>query len=398
MHTAPVEQSKATRRRRLEAALGMGDVSRLSGRTVAVIGLGALGGPVVQHLAMLGIGRIILADPDTVGPENQGNQLVGPADVGLAKVEARRRMIARLNPGIRVTAYRRRLESLGLGVWRDCDLVFVCTDSLASRVAANRRFSQMLGIPWVNAATDGGGGRMFGKVGSFGGGAEAACYTCAHGEEALAPYLKGAKAGCPTWWGLREGEQTLPTLSASPEAAVVAGLQVQQGLRRLLGADTPSASRELLIDLDDGSLRPVGLRKNRRCMHDPLGALEVLGDRDSLTLGKTFEVAEQACGAPARLRLHGRRFITRIPCVACGRETPVGRVDSALQADTLRCACGRRLTPSPFSHEDALSRAAAAEFLDRTWPMAGLPADDVVSAEGPRGTRHFVLAQNGRNS
>ncbi len=387
MRSDATQSSRVAAESRIEATLGAQAVSRLNQCAVAVIGLGALGGPVAQHAAMLGVGGLVLIDPDVVGPENLGNQIFGPADVGLSKAEARRDMIARLNPTVEVRVHPCRMEDLGLGMLRACDLAFVCTDSLASRVAANLLFSHQLGIPWVNAAVDGSGERMFAKVASFGGAPGAPCLACAYGDDVLNEHLESARGGCRTWWGLREDEQTLPTLSASPEAAVAAGLQVLEGLRRLLGHVPGELSREILVDLDAGEMRKVALRRNARCAHTRLDDLTVLGAREAVTVGQTFRA-----GSATVLRLHGRRFISAVPCVGCGRETPVGRVDTAVRPETLRCAgCGRLLTPTPLSLHDVVTAETARSFLDRNWAEAGLPAGDVIAAEGARGTRHFVL-------
>lgn len=64
------------------------EVSDRQGKRVLVLGAGALGSPVVDHLAKAGIGFITLVDPEILAPANIGRHLLGAESIGLKKAEA----------------------------------------------------------------------------------------------------------------------------------------------------------------------------------------------------------------------------------------------------------------------------------------------------------------------
>ena len=58
---------------------GKAGQERLTSASVAVIGIGGLGSHVVQQLALLGIGKFILIDPEEIDKTNR-NRYIGVRD------------------------------------------------------------------------------------------------------------------------------------------------------------------------------------------------------------------------------------------------------------------------------------------------------------------------------
>jgi Zn-dependent alcohol dehydrogenase len=124
---------------------------RLRQLEVTVVGVGAVGRPLVLMLAALGVSRLRLYDADTVEDHNMASQGYGVADVGRPKVESVRDAVRAFDPGVDVTAVRdvfRRHHASG-------DVVFCCVDSIATRavlwkaLAARASFwgdARMLGV------------------------------------------------------------------------------------------------------------------------------------------------------------------------------------------------------------------------------------------------------------
>lgn len=111
---------------------------RLRQARVLVAGAGALGSPVLLYLAAAGVGRITVADDDTVGLSNLQRQVIfATADVGRPKVEAAAEALARLNPHVGVTPLFRRIREDDAALVGAHDLVIDGTDSFASRRAIN---------------------------------------------------------------------------------------------------------------------------------------------------------------------------------------------------------------------------------------------------------------------
>lgn len=64
------------------------EVADRQGKRVLVLGAGALGSPVVDHLAKAGVGFITLVDPEILVPANVGRHLLGAESIGRKKAEA----------------------------------------------------------------------------------------------------------------------------------------------------------------------------------------------------------------------------------------------------------------------------------------------------------------------
>ena len=76
---------------------------KLERSTVAVIGLGGVGGACVEALCRCGVGNLVLVDHDTVDLTNLNRQLIATRSViGLPKAEACRRRIMDINPSCEV--------------------------------------------------------------------------------------------------------------------------------------------------------------------------------------------------------------------------------------------------------------------------------------------------------
>ncbi|HZX33572.1 MAG TPA: molybdopterin-synthase adenylyltransferase MoeB [Rhodocyclaceae bacterium] len=121
-------------------ALGIEGQERLLSSHALVIGAGGLGSPAALYLASAGIGRITLADGDTVDHTNLQRQILHTADrVGMAKAESGRTALHAINPEVNVVPLNERLSGSELdALVADADVVLDCTDNFATRHAINR--------------------------------------------------------------------------------------------------------------------------------------------------------------------------------------------------------------------------------------------------------------------
>jgi len=84
-----VDEVKRYSRHLIIPEIGMAGQKRLKNAKVLCVGAGGLGSPSLLYLAAAGVGRIGLADPDTVALSNLQRQILYDSkDVGRAKVEA----------------------------------------------------------------------------------------------------------------------------------------------------------------------------------------------------------------------------------------------------------------------------------------------------------------------
>ena len=121
---------------------------------VGIVGLGGTGSIVCQELAHLGTTKFTLIDPDKLEPTNL-NRVAGshPDDVGSFKVEVARRMISEIRASADVRPVIGDVVDEGVAAaLRECDFIFLCTDSHSSRAIVNQVAYQRL-IPTIDMGT-----------------------------------------------------------------------------------------------------------------------------------------------------------------------------------------------------------------------------------------------------
>lgn len=98
---------------------------RIREMTVAIAGVGGLGGSAAYSLCRLGVGRLHLADPETFDASNVNRQFGAYVDtVGVPKVHAVARELRRINPGIELQLWERPLDASSVrGFLKDADAV-----------------------------------------------------------------------------------------------------------------------------------------------------------------------------------------------------------------------------------------------------------------------------------
>ncbi|HVT26942.1 MAG TPA: ThiF family adenylyltransferase [Lacipirellulaceae bacterium] len=138
---------------RTQQAFGAKTVSMLSKMRVGVVGCSGTGSWVVEMLSRLGVGELVLVDPDVIERKNLNrilNSVATDAAVERPKVKVFARAIRRLGLGTKVTSYqtdilqRKVVQSLA-----GCDFLFGCVDSADGRDALNRVAAFYI-IPYVD--------------------------------------------------------------------------------------------------------------------------------------------------------------------------------------------------------------------------------------------------------
>jgi molybdopterin-synthase adenylyltransferase len=118
-----------------QSFLGPRSEELLRSATIGIVGVGGGGSHVAQQLAHIGIGQVLLFDPDKVESSNL-NRLVGAtaqdANAHTKKVEVARRFFLGINPAaeVRAHAVQWQLEADAL---READVLVSCVDSYAAR-------------------------------------------------------------------------------------------------------------------------------------------------------------------------------------------------------------------------------------------------------------------------
>jgi len=101
----------------------------LSQFRVGIAGAGGLGSNCAIALARTGIGTLVICDFDVVEKSNLNRQYYFTEQVGLAKTEALRENIARVNPEVKVMTYNQMLDPLNIPeIFTGCDVVVEAFD------------------------------------------------------------------------------------------------------------------------------------------------------------------------------------------------------------------------------------------------------------------------------
>ncbi|MFJ7168653.1 ThiF family adenylyltransferase [Streptomyces globosus] len=135
------------RQARLLGDVGQETLNRLR---VAVVGLGGVGSILVEELARLGVGTLVLIDDDTVEATNLPRLVAaGKDDIGQLKTDLAARNAQRANPRIRLIPMATRVEHPeALKELALCDWIFLAADSASARHWVNAAVQQFL-IPGV---------------------------------------------------------------------------------------------------------------------------------------------------------------------------------------------------------------------------------------------------------
>jgi proteasome lid subunit RPN8/RPN11 len=110
--------------------------------SVAVVGCGGTGSPVVHLLARLGVGRIVVIDGDVVEHSNL-NRLHGAmrkdADNAVHKVDVMAREVTRMGLDVEIQSMNGWVDAPhNRDALKSCDIIFGCTDDHAGRLYLNR--------------------------------------------------------------------------------------------------------------------------------------------------------------------------------------------------------------------------------------------------------------------
>lgn len=151
--------------RRHAQLFGEGTTARLRRLSVAVVGCSGTGSPVVEMLARLGVGRLVLVDPDRAEEKNLNrilNATREDARLNRLKVEVLARAIASMGLGTKVVLVPESLASPGaVRAVAECDAVFGCMDSVEGRNLLNR-LATFYTLPYIDVGVklvaDGRGG------------------------------------------------------------------------------------------------------------------------------------------------------------------------------------------------------------------------------------------------
>lgn len=197
---------------------------------VLVVGAGALGNEVIKNLTLFGVGTIFVCDFDRIELSNLTRSVLFREKDAYehsykAEVAAKRAM--EINPQIKVIPIVGNLFSeVGLGIYKDVDVVIGCLDSRIARYLLNR-LCMRVGKTWIDGSIE----NMTGVVKVYSPGIN--CYECNLSREEFNNIM--LRTGCAD---VVRAQTSAGRVATTPISASIAGaMQSQEAMKIIHTSD-----------------------------------------------------------------------------------------------------------------------------------------------------------------
>jgi len=217
--------------------VGWDGQSKLLRATVAVVGAGGLGGWIVEGLARMGMGRLIIIDSDAVEESNLNRQLLAVEEsLGQPKAKMAAARVAAVNAATEVSAHQLWADAENLPrLLAGAQVAVDALDTLPARLQLQRA-AAALGIPFVHGAIAGYSGQVMtilpGDPGLF----------ALYGEDAVPQRGIETRLGNP---------------AATP--MMVAAWQIHEVVKLIIGRGELLRHRMLLLDAESGTVDEIAI-------------------------------------------------------------------------------------------------------------------------------------------
>lgn len=355
------------------------DQDRLKNATIMVVGAGAIGNELVKNLTLLGIGKILIFDMDSIESTNLTRSILFRAkDVGRNKAEVAAERAHEINPDVKTKAFVSNIiDDVGLGVFRRMDVVLGGLDNREARLAINQACYHV-NKPWIDGAIEALNG--FARVFVPGHGA---CYECTMTETDWMLINKRKSCALLTHQQMAEGK--IPTTPTS--SSVIAGIQVQEMLKLLhsdRGLPTLAGKGFVFNGLTHDSFVVEYQRKEDCMSHDIYDAIvEKPWSVRTMTLRELLSHIRDDLGERVVVDFD-RDIATRAHC-SCGNTKELYTPVHKLKGESLVCPdCG-----ATMQFETIHSIHGDEDFLDKTLFEIGIPLLHIICGRVGMNARYY---------
>ena len=122
---------------RTSIVIGKENVEKLKNSKIAVLGVGGVGGYVVEMLARLGVENLTIVDFDTISVSNLNRQIIAlNSNINLFKVDCFKQRLTDINPNIKVEAINQKIckENIDEILNKNFDYVIDAIDDIPAKV------------------------------------------------------------------------------------------------------------------------------------------------------------------------------------------------------------------------------------------------------------------------
>lgn len=358
------------------------DQERLKNAAIMVVGAGALGNELIKNLALLGIGRILIFDMDSIENTNLTRSvLYRTKDVGCYKAEVAAERAMEINPDVKAKAFVSNIiDDVGLGVFRRMNVVLGGLDNREARLSINQSCYKV-DKPWIDGAIEALNG--FARVFVPGKGA---CYECTMTETDWMLINKRKSCALLTHEQMAEGK--IPTTPTS--SSIIAGIQVQEMLK-LLHSDrnlpTLAGKGYVFNGLTHDSY-VVEYQEKPDCMsHDTYEKIiEKPWSVRTMTLKELLAEIRKELGEKAIIDFD--RDIATVAKCSCGEHKDLFTPVHKLRGHMLTCPkCGNQM-----SFDSVHSINGSEDFTDKTLFDIGIPLLHIIGGRVGMNTTYYEFS------
>lgn len=354
---------------------------KLAAAKVLVVGAGALGNEVLKNLALLGVGTAYVVDFDHIEESNLTRSvLFRSRDRGRPKAVAAAEALRDINPEMRVYPLLANIiTEVGLGLFRDVDVVIGCLDNREARLWVNRSCWKVT-TPWVDAGIQ----EISGVVKVFVP-PDSACYECGMTENDYR--LINLRYSCPL---LKQEDLLAGKVPTAPTiSSMIAGLQTQEALKLIHGMPVDAGEALVFNGLANQFYKTKYPRREDCLSHEtyPEAAPLPLSAREH-TAAELFAAVKEQTGDAGPLTLALDRDL--VVAIEGSQPEQRRRIMKAQQAvgmkESLDPVTGEQLRPV-LTHAIAEDDELASEKL----VDLGVPPYDIVRVQTSTGEQVFAL-------
>lgn len=367
---------------------------------VLVAGAGALGNEVIKNLTLFGIGTIYICDFDRIELSNLTRSVLFREEDAYnhaykAEIAAQRAM--EINPQIKVYPIVGNLFSdVGLGIYKDVDVVIGCLDSRIARYLLNR-LCMRVGKTWIDGSIE----NMTGVVKVYAPGIN--CYECNLSREEFNHIM--LRTGCAD---VVRSQTSAGRVATTPiSASIVGAMQAQEAMKIIHSSEGEQTPFKTLLGKMwrfEGMTNTVNTYKysswKNNCTAHERWSQIVYGNG----LSADMKVKEVLAALKTLLdvnvveiNMRNNKFIDKIISDKPEKEfelrIPESKLEKAIQSnDELRKLSYRTIFHKCF-HENI---DCDFPYMELSLKEIGFPYYDIIQVSTDKGVRYVELCEDAR--
>lgn len=365
---------------------------------VLVVGAGALGNEVIKNLTLFGVGTIFVCDFDRIELSNLTRSVLFREKDAYehsykAEVAAKRAM--EINPQIKVIPIVGNLFSeVGLGIYKDVDVVIGCLDSRIARYLLNR-LCMRVGKTWIDGSIE----NMTGVVKVYSPGIN--CYECNLSREEFNNIM--LRTGCADVVRAQTSAGRVATTPIS--ASIVGAMQAQEAMKIIHTSDgepTPFKTLSGKMWRFEGMTNTINMYKysswkNNCPAHERW--MEIIQCDELSADTKVKEVLEKLKKilnvSVVEINMRNNKFIDKIISDRPEKEFVLHIPESKLEDTILSNEELRKLSYKTIFHK------CFYENIDESFPYMelslieiGIPRYDIIQVSTDKGLKYVELSKD----